>query len=131
MYGNGYSMAIVLDHRSTATSLTGNVALASSRCCKISSRGCTGISKSAQNGRNNVITSSCVTNVPLKTITSIITTQTHCLNRSKIFSIANTKKSMASARKARKHNVKIKIALSKENRICDSGLIEPIERPSF
>ncbi len=24
MYGNGYSMAIVLDHRSTATSLTGN-----------------------------------------------------------------------------------------------------------
>ncbi len=23
MYGNGYSMAIVLDHRSTATSLTG------------------------------------------------------------------------------------------------------------
>ncbi len=25
MYGNGYSMAIVLDHRSTATSLTGNV----------------------------------------------------------------------------------------------------------
>ncbi len=26
MYGNGYSMAIVLDHRSTATSLTGNQA---------------------------------------------------------------------------------------------------------
>ncbi len=25
MYGNGYSMAIVLDHRSTATSLTGNM----------------------------------------------------------------------------------------------------------
>ncbi len=25
MYGNGYSMAIVLDHRSAATSLTGNV----------------------------------------------------------------------------------------------------------
>ncbi len=25
MYGNGYSMAIVLDHRSTATSLTGNL----------------------------------------------------------------------------------------------------------
>ncbi len=25
MHGNGYSMAIVLDHRSTATSLTGNV----------------------------------------------------------------------------------------------------------
>ncbi len=24
MYGNGYSMAIVLDHRSTRTSLTGN-----------------------------------------------------------------------------------------------------------
>ncbi len=24
MYGNSYSMAIVLDHRSTATSLTGN-----------------------------------------------------------------------------------------------------------
>ena len=24
MYGSGYSMAIVLDHRSTATSLTGN-----------------------------------------------------------------------------------------------------------
>ncbi len=24
MYGNGYSMAIVLDHRSNATSLTGN-----------------------------------------------------------------------------------------------------------
>ncbi len=28
MYGNGYSMAIVLDHRSTATSLTGNPKLA-------------------------------------------------------------------------------------------------------
>ncbi len=25
IYGNGYSMAIVLDHRSTTTSLTGNV----------------------------------------------------------------------------------------------------------
>ncbi len=25
MYGNGYSVAIVLDHRSTATSLTGNL----------------------------------------------------------------------------------------------------------
>ncbi len=25
VYGNGYSMAIVLDHRSTATSLTGNI----------------------------------------------------------------------------------------------------------
>ena len=26
MYGNGYSMAIVLDHGSSATSLTGNLA---------------------------------------------------------------------------------------------------------
>ncbi len=29
MYGNGYSMAIVLDHRSTATSLTGNQQISS------------------------------------------------------------------------------------------------------
>ncbi len=27
MYGNGYSMAIMFDHRSTATSLTGNFAI--------------------------------------------------------------------------------------------------------